>query len=142
MITLTDQTIDVAAVIASVQDPAAGGTDIFIGTTRGTGDSRKVVHLEYEAYTPMAITTMEALADEARARWTLSHVSMVHRIGVVPVGEASVVIAVSAPHRAEAFSACRFLIDALKERVPIWKKEWYDDGAEWIGAPSGDHTGP
>jgi molybdopterin synthase catalytic subunit len=96
-----------------------------------------VRRLEYEAFASMATREMRALAAEARRRWPLRKVAMAHRIGVVPVGEASVAIAVSAGHRGEAFEACRFLIDRLKEIVPIWKKEHYRGGEVWIGAQQG-----
>lgn len=129
---ITKTPIDVPSVVDSVTSRESGGIDVFIGTTRNHANGRSVVSLEYEAYEPMALKTMQAIADESRSRWPIDRVAVVHRIGSVPVGEASVVIAVSSAHRNEAFEACRFLIDRLKQDVPIWKKELYADGTfEW-----------
>ncbi len=124
--------IDVLSVVNSVKTDDAGGIDIFIGTTRNHSGGRAVTRLEYEAYVPMAIRCMDDIEREATTRWNLRKVSIVHRVGGVGIGEASVVIAVSAAHRDEAFQACRFLIDRLKEVVPIWKREFFADGTvEW-----------
>ena len=133
MIELTDKEIDVDRVIRSVQDPAAGGTSIFIGTTRNHSDGREVLEMEYQAYIPMALRKMNELAENVRSKWKLTNVSIVHRVGRLRIGEPSVVIAVSAPHRREAFEACRFTIDTLKESIPIWKKEVFRDGEAWVG---------
>jgi molybdopterin synthase catalytic subunit len=119
-------------VIDSVASNAAGAIDVFIGTTRDHSKGRGVTGLEYEAYVPMALKSMDDLEKEARQRWNLHGINIVHRIGRVPIGEPSVVIAVSSPHRDEAFKACRYLIDRLKEVVPIWKREFFSDGSvEW-----------
>ncbi len=132
MIEITKSAIDVQNVIASVVTPESGGIDVFLGTTRNHSNEKKVVMLEYEAYEPMALKMTEYIAEQAKQRWELHKVSIVHRVGRVPVGEASVVIAVSSSHRDEAFKACRFLIDELKRVVPIWKREHFEDGtAEW-----------
>jgi len=120
-------------VIESVSDPAAGGTDVFIGTTRDRSNEKEVVSLVYEAYTPMALKVMRHIADEVIAKWHIRKISIVHRVGRVEIGEASIVIAVSADHRQEAFAACRHAIDALKQSVPIWKKEQYRSGDVWVG---------
>ena len=129
--------LNVGRVLAAVRDPGAGAVVVFTGTTRRTNAGRRVVRLEYEAHAPMAIREMRRLGADAKRRWRLRKVAMVHRVGVVPVGEPSVVIAVSAGHRKEAFAAGRWLIDRLKEIVPIWKKERYRNGAVWIGAQQG-----
>jgi len=129
--------IDAGALLAAVGDPRAGCSVLFLGTTRSTNVGRRVTRLEYEAYERMAVQQMRALAREAKRRWPLRRVAMVHRLGVVPVGEASVGIAVSAGHRAEGFAAAHWLIDRLKEIVPIWKKEHFRGGAVWIGAQQG-----
>jgi len=121
-----------------VRDPAAGAVVVFVGTTRNENAGRRVVRLEYEAYTAMAKREIGKLAHTAQRRWKLRKVAIEHRIGVVPVGEASVAIAVSAGHRAPAFAACRWLIDTLKELVPIWKREHFRGGQIWIGLQS-DH---
>jgi molybdopterin synthase catalytic subunit/molybdopterin converting factor small subunit len=125
--------IDVAALEAAVADPGAGAIATFVGTTRNENSGRRVLRLEYEAYEPMALSEMRKLAEEAARRWRITRAAVTHRIGVVEVGEASVAIAVSAPHRAEAFAACRFLIDRIKEIVPIWKKEHFEGGEIWVG---------
>jgi molybdopterin synthase catalytic subunit len=129
--------LDVGRVLAAVRDPAAGAIVVFTGTTRRTNAGRRVVRLEYEAHETMALREMRRLAAGAKRRWRLRKVAMVHRVGLVPVGEPSVAIAVSAAHREEAFAAGRWLIDRLKEIVPIWKKERYRGGAVWIGAQQG-----
>lgn len=123
------------AALSFVSDPAAGGIDVFLGTTRGerNADGRDLVALDYEAYPEMALSQMRDLAARARQRWPVAKLAVVHRVGRVPVGEASVLIAVSCPHRAEAFDACRWLIDTLKAEVPIWKKEiWSDGSGRWV----------
>jgi molybdopterin synthase catalytic subunit len=129
--------IDLVALDRAVRDPGAGAVVTFVGTTRNENAGRRVHRLEYEAFASMATKEMRRLAAEAVRRWKLRKVAMAHRIGVVPVGEASVAIAVSAGHRGEAFEACRWLIDRLKEIVPIWKKEHYRGGEIWIGAQQG-----
>lgn len=129
--------IDDGAVTAAVADPATGATCTFLGTTRDHNDGRVVTELEYEAYPEMAIAELRKIGDEAKRRWPIARIAIVHRIGVVPIGEASVVIAVSAAHRVAAFEACHFAIDRLKEVVPIWKKEHFRGGEVWIGSQTG-----
>jgi molybdopterin synthase catalytic subunit len=131
---ITDRPIDVQALLGAVRDPGAGAVVFFLGTTRNQNAGRRVVRLEYEAFTRMAEREMRALAGAAKRRWPLKKVAMAHRTGVVPVGEASVGIAVASGHRAEAFEACHWLIDRLKEIVPIWKREHFRGGQVWIGA--------
>jgi molybdopterin synthase catalytic subunit len=138
MVELTDREIDVAAVIRSVQDQFAGGIDVFIGTTRCRSNDREVVALEYQAYPPMAVRVINQLVDAACRKWSVRKISVMHRTGRLNVGEASIVIAVSAAHRREAFEACRFMIDSIKESVPIWKKEFSRDGEVWIGREGHD----
>lgn len=134
---ITAEPIDANAVGASVNVPAAGAIVTFLGITRDQNAGRRVTRLEYEAYPEMAVAEMRKIGDEARRRWEIEGIAMVHRVGVVPVGEASVVIAVAAAHRGPAFVACHFAIDRLKEIVPIWKKEHFEGGEIWIGAQSG-----
>ena len=134
MVSLTLNPIDVQSVLTKVTTPESGGIDIFVGTTRNHSGRRNVTLLEYEAYEPMAIRVMEQIETAARDKWPLQEVALVHRLGNVPVGEASVVVAVSSAHRKEAFEACRYLIDTLKKEVPIWKREYFADGTvEWSG---------
>lgn len=126
--------LDAAAAIESVAHPDAGGVDVFIGVTRAEmrADGVALVALDYEAYREMAIEQMSQLVGRARQQWPICRAAILHRVGVVNVGEASVVIAVSCPHRGQAFEACRFLIDELKKSVTIWKKEvWADASANW-----------
>jgi molybdopterin synthase catalytic subunit len=134
MIRITRTKIVVDRLVRAVRDPRAGAVVIFLGTTRNQNAGRRVVRLEYEAFATMATREMRALAARAARRWPLCRVAMVHRIGVVPVAETSVAIAVSAGHRGEAFEACRWLIDRLKAIVPIWKREHFRGGQVWIGA--------
>lgn len=131
---ITDQTIDTAALLAAVEHPGAGASVLFVGTTRDHNEGRAVERLEYEAYEDMAIAEMARIEAEMERRWPVLGVAMAHRVGVVPIGEASVAVAVSAPHREQAFAACRYGIDRLKAAVPIWKKEHYRGGSLWIGA--------
>lgn len=125
--------IDLDEILASVADGGAGGTAVFIGTTRNLSDEGPVEYLEYEAYEPMALKIMREIAGSARSRWPLTGLSVVHRIGRVDVGEASIVIAVSAAHRAGAFDACRFVLDSVKKDAPIWKKEVLGGKHTWVG---------
>ena len=136
MFRLTEEPIDVAAVIAEVGDDGAGGVAIFIGTVRNRSRGRTVHYLEYEAYGGMAEKVMAELAAELKQRHDLSEIAITHRVGRVEIGEPSVVIAVSAPHRAAALAACKEAIDTLKETVPLWKKEVYEGGEEWLGRGS------
>jgi molybdopterin synthase catalytic subunit len=138
---VVEHTIDTDALLVDVGDPAAGGTTLFVGTTRNENEGRVVERLEYEAYEAMAVEEMRRIGDEIARRWQVVAVSMVHRVGVVPVGQASVAVAVSAAHREEAFAACRFGIDTLKATVPIWKKEYYQGGEHWVG-PCHVHAAP
>jgi MoaE-MoaD fusion protein len=133
---LVENPIDVAAVAAAVADESAGAIATFQGTVRAQSRGRQVIALEYEAYSGMAEKVMAEIAAEVKARYELCGVAVTHRLGRVEIGETSVAIAVSAPHRQDALAACSDVIDALKERVPLWKKELYKGGEEWIGRGS------
>jgi molybdopterin synthase catalytic subunit len=133
---LTADPIDVEAVIAEVADDQAGAVATFLGTTRVRSRGRTVLYLEYEAYEGMAEKVMEEIANTLRKRYELCRIAITHRIGRVGIGETSVAIAVSAPHRDHALAACREAIDTLKVDVPLWKKEVYEGGEEWIGRGS------
>jgi molybdopterin synthase catalytic subunit len=133
---LVDGPLDVAAVLREVEDPEAGALASFVGTVRRSSRGRDVEHLEYEAYEEMAEPMLAHLGDELTERHGLSAIAVHHRVGRVEIGEASVVIAVSAPHRAAALDACREAIETLKATIPLWKKEVYADGEEWIGRGS------
>jgi molybdopterin synthase catalytic subunit/molybdopterin converting factor small subunit len=125
-------------VAAAVEDPAAGGLAIFAGVVRNETGGRPVKFLEYEAHAPMAEAKMREIGETVRARWPgVKRVALVHRIGRLEIGEASVLIAVSAAHRQEAFAACQYAIDTLKRTVPVWKKEHFEDGEIWVGLQGG-----
>jgi molybdopterin synthase catalytic subunit/molybdopterin converting factor small subunit len=127
---------DLAAVIGEVEDEHAGAIATFQGTVRRQSRGREVIALEYEAYSGMAEKVMAEIAEGVKDRYELCEVAVAHRIGRCEVGDVSVAVAVSAPHRQDALSACRDVIDELKERVPLWKKELYEGGEEWIGRGS------
>ena len=133
---LSEAPLDLAAAVAEVADERAGAIATFVGTTRIQSRGRTVLHLEYEAYAGMAERVMEDLAASLQGRYSLCGIAIHHRVGRVGIGEQSVVIAVSAPHRHDALAACRDAIDTLKETVPLWKKEIYEGGEEWIGRGS------
>ena len=133
---LTEDPIDLAAVVAEVEDERAGATAAFVGTVRAQSRGRQVVRLEYEAYEGMAENVMAGLAVRLKERYDLCAIAITHRVGVCEIGDASVAIAVSAPHRQDALAACKDAIDTLKETVPLWKKEVYEGGEEWIGRGS------
>lgn len=145
MIKLTDQPIDCLALLEAVQSPRAGAVVLFLGTTREFTGLRQTASLDYECYPEMAHKKLVELEAEARQRWPLIECALVHRLGRLEVGEASVAIAVSSAHRQDAFEAGKWLIDTLKEVVPIWKKEnWADGTAEWVhpGMPAPTHHPP
>ena len=133
---LSDEPLSLDAVVDEVRDEQAGAIATFTGTTRIQSRGRTVTHLDYEAYEGMAERVMAEIAEGLQARYELSAVAIHHRVGRVGIGETSVVIAVSAPHRQDALAACKDAIDELKERVPLWKKEVYEGGEEWIGRGS------
>jgi len=133
---LSDEPLSLDAVVDEVRDEQAGAIATFTGTTRIASRGRTVTHLDYEAYEGMAERVMAEIAEGLQARYEFSAVAIHHRVGRVGIGETSVLIAVSAPHRQDALAACKDAIDELKERVPLWKKEVYEDGAEWIGRGS------
>jgi MoaE-MoaD fusion protein len=133
---LVARPLDVAAVVHEVEDPEAGAVASFVGTVRRRSRGRDVLYLEYEAYEEMAEPMLARLGEELTARHGLCGVAIHHRLGRVEIGQASVVIAVSAPHRSAALDACREAIETLKTQIPLWKKEVYEGGEEWIGRGS------
>ena len=133
MVRLTTDALDYHALTEQVRRPDCGAAVTFLGTVRDLTDGRVTVALDYEAYPAMAEKKMAEIEQETRARWRVGEMVMVHRLGRLEVGEVSVAVAVSCPHRAEAFEACRHAIDRLKELVPIWKREnWADGATEWV----------
>lgn len=133
MIQLTTNPIEAALLLEAAQQPEAGAVVLFLGITREFTNNRQTIELDYEAYERMAETELANLEATARERWPLIECSIVHRLGRVPLAEASVAIIASSPHRSDAFAAAEWLIDTLKERVPIWKRErWADGTTEWV----------
>ncbi|CAG8556659.1 1105_t:CDS:2 [Paraglomus brasilianum] len=128
---LTTDPLDLQEIVDLVKDNGAGAISTFSGTTRNTFNGKTVVQLDYEAYTPMAIKLLSSLIVTARSQWLITKAAIYHRLGTVPVGETSVIVAVSTVHREESFRAVEFLVNELKASVPIWKKEIYSDGSVW-----------
>lgn len=141
---VTTEPIDTVALLAQCASPADGAVLLFLGVVRDHNDGRAVGHLEYDAYAAMAELELRRIVDEARAKWPVGDVAVVHRTGRLEIGEASVAIAVASPHRDEAYSASRYVIEELKTRVPIWKREGYlEGGSEWLsGATPAPAAGP
>ena len=134
MIKITEKHIDVQKVVDTVSSLGAGALNVFIGTVRNNAHGKNVLWLEYEAYETMAVGEIRKIIDEASHRWPLLGWAISHRIGTLKPGEVSVVVAVSTPHRKESFEACEYIINTLKEKAPIWKKEVFEDGEEWVSA--------
>lgn len=134
MYRVTTEALSPTTLADAVTVPEAGGVAVFLGVVRDNTAGRRVVALEYEAHTAMAEAKMKEIGEDVHRRWpVVRQVAMVHRVGRLAIGEASVIIAVSAAHRHEAFEACHFAIDRLKETVPIWKREVFEDGSSWVG---------
>jgi molybdopterin synthase catalytic subunit len=133
-IKITTEPLDILSCTQWVMLPECGGIDVFIGTVRNLTKGKRVLRLEFEAYEAMALQEMRKIANEAMERWPLLKLLIHHRVGVLQPGELPVIIAVAAAHRAAAFDACRFAIDTLKQTVPIWKKEVFEDGETWVNA--------
>ena len=134
MIKITEKPIDVQRVIDTATSLGAGAVNVFVGTVRNTAHGKNVLWLEYEAYEAMAVSEIKKIIEQAAQRWGLLGWAVSHRVGTLKPGEVSVAIAVSTPHRKDSFEACQFIIDNLKEKAPIWKKEVFEDGEEWISA--------
>jgi molybdopterin synthase catalytic subunit len=130
-IRLQREPIDAGLLVAAIKDGEAGAVVVFDGIVRNNTRGRRTLHLDYESYEAMALSQMQALARDAQQRFGVRRVALVHRLGRLQVGETSVLIVVASAHRALAFDACRWIIDTLKKTVPIWKKEWFEDGAVW-----------
>jgi molybdopterin synthase catalytic subunit len=133
-IELNSTPLSISACETFIESPDAGGAVVFIGTVRNKTQAKTVTRLEFEAYAPMAIKEMHKIAEQALAQFAILKVAIHHRVGVLDIGEIPVVIAVSAAHRGAAFAACQYCIDTLKETVPIWKKEVFEDGEVWVAA--------
>ncbi len=134
MIEITSNPIAREKIIQAAESPKAGALNVFIGTVRSNTSNKKVIRLEYECYEAMAKSEIQKIIDQACTRWPLLKVAISHRTGILAIGDEAIVLAVSTPHRKESFEACQFIIDTLKQTVPIWKKEIYEDGEEWVSA--------
>lgn len=142
MIELLQDSLSLDRCLQAVRRPGSGGIVTFIGSVRDFSDGNQVERLEYEAFEPMAIAKLQQVVEEARARWPVQAMAIQHRLGVLQIGEDAVIIAVACPHRAEAFAACQYAIDRIKEIVPIWKKEYGEAGAVWVGGPTLEASPP
>lgn len=134
MIAITTDPIDVALALQTLKTDQAGAIDLFLGVVRDNTQQRPVDRLEYEAYDRMAISEMQKIADEANRQWPILRYVIIHRTGTLLTGEIAVLIGVASAHRADAFEACRYIIDTIKQTVPIWKKEIFIDGEVWVNA--------
>ncbi|MEQ1588001.1 MAG: molybdenum cofactor biosynthesis protein MoaE [Cyclobacteriaceae bacterium] len=134
MIEITEHPIEVQKIIQAATSNEAGAVNTFIGNVRNQTSGKKVVRLEYEAYEPMAVSEIQTVIDRASEHWKLTGWAVSHRVGALLPGEIAVVVAVATPHRKESFEACQFIIDSLKQTVPIWKKEFFEDGDQWVSA--------
>jgi molybdopterin synthase catalytic subunit len=132
---IIDSPLSIDRCLRAVARNDCGGIALFLGVVRDNSDGKQTNYLEYEAFEEMALDVVERIVAQARSRWEIAEVAMQHRTGRLDIGDVSVVIAVSAPHRAAAFEACRFVIDELKEQVPIWKKEHGPQGEVWVDGP-------
>ena len=138
MFRVTKGPIDLQELVRFVTDPEAGAIATFIGTTRNNNEGRTVIALDYDGYVQMAEKELARIGEEAKKRWQICRMAIVHRLGPVQITEASVVIAVSSGHRDAAFAACRFAIEEIKQTVPIWKKEVFEGGEVWVGTQTGE----
>lgn len=142
MIEVREGPLEPGRCIELVRASGSGGIVTFIGAVRDVSDGKRVQFLEYEAYEPMAVAKLEQVAAEASERWPVQAIAIQHRVGRLEIGDDAVVIAVACPHRAQAFEACHYAIDRLKEIVPIWKKEHGEDGEVWVGGPTAVTSSP
>lgn len=134
MIRITEEPLNTQTIIDSVASPEGGAVNVFIGTVRNTTKGKEVIKLEFEAYEPMATKELSKIIEAAKQKWPILKAAVHHRVGVLDISELPVIIAVSTPHRAAGFEACQYIIDTLKQTVPIWKKEFFDDGEIWVAA--------
>ena len=138
MIEITHETLRPEAITAAVRQHSNGAVVTFLGSTRDSTADREVLYLEYEAYRPMADKQLARVAEEVSERWAIGDVAICHRLGRLEIGDLSLVVAIAAPHRKEAFEACAYAIDRIKQIVPIWKKEFFRGGEVWVGSQEDD----
>ena len=134
MIEITREPLDPEAITARVRKDTNGAVVTFLGVTRDSTGNRNVLHLEYEAYRPMADHKLAEIAEEMRDRWSVEDVAIAHRLGRLEIGDISLVVAVASPHRGAAFEACQFSVHRIKQIVPIWKREFFEGGEVWVGS--------
>lgn len=139
MIRITRGQLDPIPITDTVRQDSNGAVVTFLGTTRRSSHGREVLFLDYEAYEPMAMQELQRIATEVTSMWNINDIAIVHRIGRIEIGDISLVVATASPHRKEAFEACHYVVDRIKETVPIWKKEVFKDGEVWVGCQS-DHN--
>ena len=139
MIEISHGPLDPESITAQVRQDSNGAVVTFLGTTRDSTDGRRVLHLEYEAYQPMADQKLAEIVEEMRDRWGIEDVAIAHRLGKLGVGNISLVVVVASPHRADTFAACQYSVDRIKQIVPIWKKEFFKNGEVWVGSESDHH---
>jgi len=137
MIRIQEEAIDSAGLVAALAAPGDGAIATFLGTVRDHNEGRRVRALEYHAYPAMAEAELGRISEETRARFEITSLVLVHRTGMLAIGDVSVLVAVAAPHRAAAFDACRYAMEEIKRRAPIWKREVFDEGSAWAGIPKG-----
>lgn len=137
---ITNDKLDLTAISNEVADPSCGAISTFVGVTRNHFEGKRVLKLEYEAYQTMAEKELHKICNQVRSKWDVTHIAMYHKTGLVPIGDASVIIAISSVHREDGLEAVRYAIDELKATVPIWKKEFYSDGSVWKGNAECRHT--
>jgi len=142
MVVITYDALDPEEITARVRKETNGAVVTFLGTTRLYAEGRKVLHLEYEAFTEMALKKLEEIRVQLQREWDIEDIAIAHRIGRVDIGEISLVVAVASPHRYEAFMACHQAVDRLKVMVPIWKKEYFEGGHHWVACEDHEHTSP
>ncbi|MGH9387931.1 MAG: molybdenum cofactor biosynthesis protein MoaE [Vicinamibacterales bacterium] len=135
---ITTDPLDIAALVSSLHPDGMGAVTSFVGLVRDHNQGRRVLHLEYDAYEPLALRGLDRICEEAAERWPAVRMSIHHRIGRLNIGEASVAIAAASPHRADAFAACRYAIERIKQIVPIWKHEYFEGGDVWIEGATAD----
>lgn len=132
MFVVTEDPLDPKALVEFVRRDESGAVALFYGVVRNNSEGRKVLHLEYDAHPSMAVKKMREVAQEVRARWPITEIAVAHRIGRLEIGESSLLVAVSSPHRQEAFEACHYAVDRIKQIVPVWKKEVWEGGQAWV----------
>ena len=142
MIKITNEPLNPEEITAQVRRDSNGAVITFLGTTRDFSEGRNVEYLEYEAYQPMAENMLQQIADELREKWDIADFAVAHRVGRVDIGEISLVVALSSPHRQQAFEAGQYVVDRIKQLVPIWKKEAFEGGQVWVGSEEESAAAP